>query len=181
MEKIPNHNKKDNNLLLRRLKKLKHPPVMDAGERPQIRHEHAAVLLLGEATLVDAVVDGIVDQLVGLVDGGPEVGRVEVQPGVPGDVVELGVEHPDVLGALVVHHRLQLLVPQHLKCNGTLESTRLLGCSALLRAGKEEGESDPLLVWWIWSDGIGGSRGRLASRHSWSWRSRRAPSRFGRR
>jgi hypothetical protein len=138
-EKIPNHNKKHNNLLLRRLKKLKHPPVMDAGERPQILHEHAAVLLLGEAALVDAVVDGVVDQLVGLVDGGPEVGWIEVQPGVPGDVVELGVEHPDDLGALVVHHHLQLLVPQHPKRNGTLESAQLLGCSALLCAGKEEG------------------------------------------
>jgi hypothetical protein len=139
MEKIPNHNKKHNNLLLRRLKKLKHPPVMDAGERPQIRHEHTVVLLLGEAALVDVVVDGVVDQLIGLVDGGPKVGRVEVQPGVPGDAIELGVEHPNDLGALVVHHRLQLLVPQHLKQNETLESARLLGCSALLRAGKEEG------------------------------------------
>jgi hypothetical protein len=141
-------------------------------------------LLLGEAALVDAVVDGVVDQLVGLVDGGPEVGRVEVQPGVPGDAVELGVEHPDDLGALVVHHRLQLLVPQHLKRNGTLESA--LGCCAVLHlcvlGRRRGGESDPLLVWWIWSDGIGGgSRGRLASRRSWSWRSRIAPSRSGRR
>jgi hypothetical protein len=102
---------------------------MDAGERPQIRHKHAVVLLLGEATLVDVVVDGVIDQLVGLVDGGPEVGRVEVQPGVPGDAVELVVEHPDDLGALVVHHRLQLLVPRHLK---RMEHWNQLGCWAVL-------------------------------------------------
>ena len=91
-------------------------------------------LLLGESALVDAIVDGVVDQFIDLVDGGPEVRRVEVQPGVPGDVVELGVEHPDDLGALVVHHRLELLVPQDLQCmqwNSEISSAVLL-CSVLI-------------------------------------------------
>jgi hypothetical protein len=33
---------------------LNHPPVMDAGERPQIRHEHAVVLLLGAGEVGEA-------------------------------------------------------------------------------------------------------------------------------
>ena len=31
-----------------------HPPVMDAGERPQIRDEHAVVLLLGAGEVGEA-------------------------------------------------------------------------------------------------------------------------------
>lgn len=38
--------------------------------------------------------------------------QVEVQPEVRINVVELGIEHLDDLGALVVHYHLQLLVPQ---------------------------------------------------------------------
>jgi hypothetical protein len=72
-------------------------------------------LLLGKTTFVHAVVYRIVDQLIDLIDGGPEMNRVEIQPGVLGDVIELGVEHPDDLRALVVHHRLELLVPQDLQ------------------------------------------------------------------
>ena len=68
-------------------------------------------LLLGKATLVHAVVYGVVDQLIDLVNGCPELNWIEVKPWVPSDVIELSVEHPDDLGALVVHHRLELLVP----------------------------------------------------------------------
>ena len=50
-----------------------------------------------------------------LVNGCPELNWIEVKPWVPSDVIELGVEHPDDLGALVVHHRLELLVPEDLQ------------------------------------------------------------------
>jgi hypothetical protein len=33
---------------------LAHPPVMDAGERAQVRHEHAVVLLLGAGEVREA-------------------------------------------------------------------------------------------------------------------------------
>ena len=72
-------------------------------------------LLLGKATLVHTVVYGVVDHLIDLVNGCPELNWIEVKPWVPSDVIELGVEHPDDLGALIVHHRLELLVPEDLQ------------------------------------------------------------------
>lgn len=82
-------------------------------------------LLLGKATLVHTIVYRVVYELIDLINGCPEVNRVEVQTWVPGDTVELGVEHPDDLGALVVHHRLELLVPQDLQWNSKFSSLAL--------------------------------------------------------
>jgi hypothetical protein len=76
-------------------------------------------LFLGKAAFVHAVVYGIVDQIVDLIYGLLQMNRVEIQAGVLGDVVELGVEHADYLRALVVHHSLELLVPQNLQAVST--------------------------------------------------------------
>ena len=65
-----------------------------------------------EPALVHAVVDAVVHPLVDLVDGGPQLHRVEVQRLVPRDVVKLGVEVADDLAALVAHDRVSLLTPQ---------------------------------------------------------------------
>jgi hypothetical protein len=51
-----------------------------------------------------------------------------------------------------------------------VESARLL-CYVLLRAGKEKRSSASLVD----LESEAHARGRLASRRSWSWRSRRAP------
>jgi hypothetical protein len=56
------------------------------------------------------------------------VNQVEVQPEVRSNVVELGIEHLDDLGALVVHYHLHLLVSQDLQHNEIVESTPLLCC-----------------------------------------------------
>lgn len=42
--------------------------------------------------------------IIEVVDLASQLGRVEVQPGVLGELVELRVEHADDLGALVVHN-----------------------------------------------------------------------------
>ena len=74
-----------------------------------------------KATLVHSIVDCIVNPLVHLIDLFSQFLRIKPRPvtrltALPDilwqEIVELGVEHPNDLAALVVHDRLGLLVPQ---------------------------------------------------------------------
>mmetsp|Transcript_20832 Transcript_20832/g.45647 ORF Transcript_20832/g.45647 Transcript_20832/m.45647 type:complete len:311 (+) Transcript_20832:305-1237(+) len=65
-----------------------------------------------EPALVHAIVD-LVRPKVNLVNDWAEGLRVEVQGGIRGKLVEVGVEEANDLGALVVHDRPLLLVPQN--------------------------------------------------------------------
>jgi len=70
-------------------------------------------LALGEAAAVDAVVDVGVDEfVVQLLKLVVDVGRVQVEIGLLGEVVECAVEHLQNFGALVVDDRFRLLVVQ---------------------------------------------------------------------
>jgi len=67
-----------------------------------------------EASLVNSIVDSVVNPIINGVDFAAKFLGIDVNLGLVGrdEIVELGVEHSDDLGAFVVHDRLVLLVPK---------------------------------------------------------------------
>lgn len=90
-----------------------------------MRSRNTDRLCSGKSSLVDAIVYVLIDPLVGGIDLGTAGLGIEIQLGIGGKLVELGIEHPDNLSALIVHDRLRLAVPQ----NGHGKAGRILGVS----------------------------------------------------
>jgi len=70
-------------------------------------------------SLQPTIIDGMVNPIVSLINMTTQLERVQIQStlGVRGaEGVEFGVEHAYNFRALIVHNRLQLLVPQHGHC-----------------------------------------------------------------
>lgn len=103
-----------------------------------------------KARLVYAIIEHVVDPLVGVVYLRAMLGGVEVKGGIFGKLVKLGIEHADNLGAFVVDDRLVLGVPQ----DGHGEAGCVLGISADV----EIAEVLAVMV------GIGDAAGRLVRR-----------------
>jgi len=79
---------------------------------------HGSLICLGavcETGLVNSIVDGVVNPIIGGVDFLAKFLWIDVDIGLVGrnEIVELGIEYPDDLGAFVIHNRLVLLVPEH--------------------------------------------------------------------
>lgn len=71
-------------------------------------------LFLCETASIDTVINPTVDPFISFIDFSLEMRRVEVKISVSRNMIELSVEHPDYLCALIVHNGLQLLIPQNL-------------------------------------------------------------------
>mmetsp|Transcript_4782 Transcript_4782/g.10540 ORF Transcript_4782/g.10540 Transcript_4782/m.10540 type:complete len:204 (+) Transcript_4782:51-662(+) len=72
-----------------------------------------SLLRLGKATSVDAIVDVMVDPLVGSLGSVCQVSREEVEVSRLCPLLELAVEHLEDFGRLVVDNDALLLVPEH--------------------------------------------------------------------
>lgn len=117
----------------------------------RLEHQISILLVLGlggsKARLVHAIVQVIVDPSVSFVDGRQEACRTQVKSWVTSNLIELGIEHTDNFGTLVVDDGVEFLIPE----DGDGET------AVVVRIGTEVEVTDVLAV----VEGVGNAAGCL--------------------